>query len=109
MTPEQRLAEYWRKKTGLDWSDFDAMDPVKRLKNPIWQRDPPLEAKKVDEMTWDQITSYVAMQIMRGFPLTFEEYHIAIANRLLLTELPYEKFYKTRWYENKDKRGYGKG
>lgn len=127
-TVEERLAAYWRKKSKLQFSDFDwILGP----ESPAWDKKPrPTRVMRGEEIDFrlrneqldglrgdardqamtkhlydsvNKVADYIAM----GLPLSWREFHIAIGLGYLITELPYEEFYKTRWAEDADGRGYG--
>ncbi len=99
---EARLADYWRARTGLDWSDFDIFDKSKQ--RPTF----PLRVRHAEiDLNLSDARGRVGDLITLGFPLSRLEYYFAIAHSFLLTEMPYEVFYKAAWYENEEERGYG--
>lgn len=106
--PEKRLAEYWREKTGLGWSDFDIFQGKEcpkgtNCRNPYWIT----TAENLKTGNIALIIREIALIIANGFPLSFVEYHIAIAERMLLGDgISYEDFYKNHWFENEKRRGY---
>jgi hypothetical protein len=105
LTAEQRLANYWRKKTGLEWSDFDIFDQGKKPPKGTGARGQSVLLDK--SATWEEVNREIGWLILRGFPLTYEEYHVATACHYLRGEEPYEVFFKKRWYESESHRGYG--
>ncbi len=104
-TPEERLADYWRAKTGLDWSDFDVFSG-KRPTLGTSCRAPALDFKQRG-LTIEVAEDAVGWNLLKGYPLSREEYYFALARHLVLSDLPYEQFFQTRWWENADQRGYG--
>lgn len=105
---EKRLAEYWRKKTGLPFSDFDlfaGIDPpagTNRIRQAAIQ-----DLAEPDRLVenWHKISNF----LLRGAPLTRREYAFAIATDLIVgPHLEYEEFFRTRWYENAERRSYGR-
>lgn len=106
---EAMLAEFWREKSGLAWSDFDAIGGKKPPPG-IGARGEAVVFSmngKDAETQLAVILGRVSMLIFRGFPLSEGEFHLAIAASYLLTDLPYVEFFKTRWWENNVGRGYG--
>jgi hypothetical protein len=109
LTPEAKLANYWRKRTGLSWSDFDVFQGKTppagtSCRSPYWVLDAVANlTKPVNELIRE-----IAFLIVDGYPLNFEEYHLAVASHYLLADgIAYEEFYRKHWYEDKEKRGYG--
>lgn len=49
----------------------------------------------------------LAHLIAAGYPLSHDEYHVAIALHYTMGEVPYETSYRRRWHETADRRGYG--
>lgn len=111
-TPEEKLANHWRQRANLKWSDFDAFTG----------RKPPRDAdvgpaRMVTEVnlkngvvTFEAAMRELCLLIWNGFPLSFFEYHLAVALHLLLADgIPYEDFYVHRWHETAASRGYGPG
>ncbi len=100
---EARLAEHW----------------TRRCKKSVWAGErSPVVRRGVAEGTvpqdmsgteLEELFSRIAGRIATGYPLTAREYHLAIACALLITDLPYETFFKTRWHENNDHLAYGPG
>lgn len=103
---ERRLAEYWRKKAGIAFSDFDlilgAAPPADQQRS---ARGPALDFNKAEH--WARNGDVVDGMILRGAPLSRLEFHWAVATRGLLTDLEYEEFFRTKWYETAKRRGYG--
>lgn len=95
---EKQLLLYWEKrlrKTKPDAvTDFQSvLDRARDDKH----RHGVTTAAGLDDISW---------RIIQGRPLTFVEYHIALANGLLMGEVPYLEFFKTRWHETPFCRGY---
>jgi hypothetical protein len=91
-TPEESLDFYWKQRLGNGKSAFTGLSPF--------------YTKGVDASLL-QLRNYLAEQIFIGLPLAQDDYYHAIAFHFLLTELPYDKFYKTQWHETADHLGYG--
>lgn len=106
-SPEKRLSNYWKEKNGLEYSDFDGI--IGNAPRGL-TRGTGLNINIMGEpnspIRFAEITGEISNFIWKGFPLSFQEYHIAIALGLLLTELPYEEFYTTCWFENEIEHGY---
>src|SRR4029450_4974252 len=90
LTPEQELAEHWRKKAQLDQSDFAAL--------------PPLALS--DERTRQQVKQEIATRIFEGLPLTGQESYLARAFHFLLADVPYNVFFMNHWHESVEHRAY---
>jgi hypothetical protein len=103
--PEARLATYWRARTGLAWSDFDIFDPTKSPPKGTSSRPRPIDLKD-KEITLAEYIRDIAFIIAGGFPLSFQEFHVALATGFLMSEVPYETYFKKFWYENAESRGY---
>ena len=90
ISQEDELRNYWRDRDTDGNTAFEYVQPrgLRDTINP-------------------EIVSSISSKIFEGKPLAFDEYHIAIALNLLITELPYKKFFMTRWHENKTHMGYG--
>lgn len=107
MDAEKRLANYWRDKTGLEWSDFDGFDESKKTPPNIRRRRSVMNMSTRD-VRWKDVYDRIAEILCEGFPLSREEYHFALTTKLILSDLPYEIFYKVAWHEDKDYRWYGR-
>jgi hypothetical protein len=112
LTPEARLANYWRKRTGLPWVLFDVFqgvpqpDGVHYSRSPHWVFGPSGEDPHRDSLA--SLKRELAHLIAQGYPLNLAEYHLAIAFGYLLADgIPYEEFYRKHWYENAERFGYG--
>lgn len=111
LTPEARLANYWRKRTGLPWVLFDVFQGVPPPEGVYYGRSPEwiftqdkLELFKDLAVLRQELCHLVA----RGHPLNFAEYHLAVAFGYLLADgIPYEEFYRKHWYENAERFSYG--
>src|SRR5262249_36620641 len=90
LTPEQELAEHWRKKACLNKSDFDSLQPI------------PFS----DDRTVEHVKHELARRIFDALPLTEEEYYLAIAFKFLLTGVPYKVFFMNHWHESVEHRAY---
>ena len=90
---EKKLALYWRKKANIDDSAFDLLLCSKEAAG--------------DQQTIKQVKDFLTLRIMRGLPLYFADFYMAVAFHFLITELPYEEFFKKRWHENDNHQGYG--
>lgn len=110
---ELKLARHWRKKANLPFSDFDY---IVGTESEAWEQRPSntrvtrCEAMLFNDMSptdFDRARRLVCDYITTGFPLSFHEFHLALAFGYLITDLPYEEFYKTRWHENAAGRTYG--
>jgi hypothetical protein len=104
-TPEERLADYWRKKANLKFSDFDSI--VGKVIPDQRTREPAYALRTNDKDLASQISA-IGQLVVQGYPLSKREYHIAIGMGWIMGETPYEEFYKTHWYETATQRGYGK-
>jgi hypothetical protein len=95
LSPEKQVAQFWRRKgkgkTNSDWS--------RMIINDIPETGIELATSR----------SRVQERITNGLPLSFTEYHLAIALGYLITELPYVEFFTTRWHETRGHRAYGQG
>ncbi len=108
---EKELAKFWGHKSGLDYTDFDAIlgrPKPKGRESAVSLRPPARDFNNYSEATFKSQVAYVAGWIFDGYALSRAEFHLAVAVGLLLTDLPYVRFYKTRWFEDKHHRGYGK-
>jgi hypothetical protein len=103
LEPEERLANYWRRKTGLQWSDFDIFAGKQPTDRTDFRR-PRIDFEK--ETDWRHIKHEIGWIIMYGYPLTYEEYHVAQGIYYIIGEVPYMDFFKHHWYESAYKRGY---
>ncbi len=116
---EEKLAAHWREKSGLPYSDFDAMcgrQPPKDLKvnsrEPAYDVLQPNVYKKAsaDERKIKDLRHVVAHLIAGGYPLSFGEYHLAIAFGFLLADgIEYATFFTQSWHETDHHRSYGPG
>lgn len=110
--PEERLAALWRRRAGIDYSDFDAVLDVPRPddvrgREPAYDVYQPLPHRTADGLTVKALRHTVAALIATGYPLSFGEYHLAVAFGFLLADgVPYETFYRTRWHETATHRAY---
>ncbi len=107
-TPEQMqvdLAAYWRKRVGLVHSDFDDFlsDDIPTT---IRLRPPAMSSDHWGRLPFKQLASHLAHMVARGFPLSYFEYHIAVALGFLLSQLDYEYYYRHHWHETTDHQGY---
>ena len=102
LTPEERLARYWRRRSKLDRSDFASLVDVQATD----VRGAPIDLYRDHKCTFADVRVCIGEAIFRGAPLTFQEFYIAVAMGFLITELPYEKFYRTRWHETNGHRSY---
>lgn len=91
ISPEEALDAYWKQRLYEAHSAFSGLTPFYSQfgERTVYLRD------------------FIAERIISGLPLAKDDYHHAIAFRLLLTDLPYDDFYKTRWHETEDHLGYG--
>jgi hypothetical protein len=111
---EKKLKKFWRKKAGIDYSDFEALFNV-RPPSGNSNREPAYDVMtprphckaSADDMTIAEIRSKLSHIIAAGLPLSYSEYHLAIAFGLLLSEeFTYEEFFRLRWHETPTHRGY---
>lgn len=100
----QELANYWRARSGLDWVMFDGLFGKPWPEGVKFGRVP---RNWATDASYKEILQDISWHIMRGFPLTFEEFHVACGAGLLLADLDYLTFFKTRWYETATEVGYG--
>ncbi len=105
-TPEARLADYWRARTGLAWSDFDVF-AGKQCPKGTTSRIPVAGLEVFRTRPFFEFIDMIGDMILRGYPLSREEYHVALAVGYLLGDFPYEEFYREHWHENAARRGYG--
>jgi hypothetical protein len=115
--PEVRLADYWRKRVGGVYDDFDAIlgrpkpaGYTQRHREAEYDVVVPLPGQKssAEGMTVKDLRHTICCLVAGGFPLSFGEYHVAIAVGVLLAaDVPYEAFFRTRWHETATHRGYG--
>jgi hypothetical protein len=105
---EKRLADYWRARTGLEWSDFDIFDPTKTRPKGVSVRYPYEEIDLDAKGNLSKTRGLIGDVVASGFPLSRREFYMAVGFAFLLTDLPYEMFYKVGWYENAQERGYGR-
>jgi hypothetical protein len=129
--PERRLADFWRSRAGIEYSEFDRLigeaspvhdkkksvrilarqEPIDYDLNPDLpgfdvRRDPEKYRAAVGTRLYDQCDAtreYVA----RGLPLARREYYMALALGYIMGDLPYEEFYRTRWFETAKECGFG--
>lgn len=109
--PEHKLADYWAKKSNLEWSVWDGLlgkrhDKFQSYPALLIGNIPPQKRKDIDMV---RVLEDVGLRILHGFPLSYIEYHIAIAFGYLCPnkEIPYETFYKKHWVETETHFGYG--
>lgn len=98
------LAKHWDSKLGKEGTSvfWQAVERAKRYV-PLHQQTPKNMSKYKDEI------SDIAVRIMRGEPLTFREFHLAVAEYMLLTEVTYEDFFMNHWGETHHHHGIGVG
>lgn len=114
LTPEARLANHWRKKTGLPWVQFDVFqgEPpagTRPGRSHWWIYDPHSKDPGPYKDDLAVLKRELLLLVFGGHPLNFAEYHLAIAFGYLLVDgIPYEEFYRKRWFENATHFGYGK-
>jgi hypothetical protein len=113
---EAALAKWWRNKSGLPYSDFDAIcgqSPPPGYKTNL--REPAYDVlqpnvyrrSNAEEHSIKDLRTALAHIIVAGYPLSFGEYHLAIAFGFLIADgVSYEEFFKERWHETRDHRGY---
>lgn len=94
--PEVLLREYWRGKLKANKCDGDTLFADVR-------------AGITDDLARSEFVVDIRERIFLGKPLSFAQYHVAIAMRYLITELSYETFFKTRWHETDHHMAYGSG
>jgi hypothetical protein len=92
---EQDLAAYWRRKAEVSESDFDLLSASH------------MQAKLLSNPTLGRIRDDICRRICEGLPLYYMEYHLAIAFGYIISDLPYDEFFKTRWHETRFHRAYG--
>lgn len=127
VTPDVRLARFWRSRAGIEYSDFDAIagnESEVNDKKPAPSRisrgeaiDFRMRSEALDKLRATEretaqakymlekvktVADYIAM----GLPLSREEYYMALAMGYIMGDRPYEEFYQTRWHETKEGRGY---
>lgn len=105
-TPEARLADYWRARSKLPWSDFDVFTERKAPEG-VSVRGRAVVLKEYMPRPLAELGELIAGLVWNGWPLSREEYYIAVALGFLLVDRPYEEFYKERWHETAKQRGYG--
>lgn len=130
-TPERRLADFWRSRAGVAFSEFDRLigdespvhgrGPTIRAmsrREPIdfdLNSEPPeriergstshkVHAARQLHDDVDSLREYVA----RGLPLSRREYYMALAMGYLMGDLPYEEFFQTHWFETAQECGLGR-
>lgn len=116
---EQQLADFWRGRSGLKYSDFDAVCGVPppagltvNSREPAYDVQQPNVYKKAnaDDRVVKDIRHSIAHLIAGGYPLSFGEYHLAIAFGFLLADgILYDVFFTQRWHETEHHRSYGPG
>lgn len=105
-TPESRLATFWRRRLKTDWCDFDTLADTRQPPPKTLIRPRALSIKEMDPKPLADIAFIIAKMIAYGWPLSREEYYIALALGLLMGDRPYEEFFKQRWFESDEHRGY---
>lgn len=119
----QWFADYWRKKSKVTYSVWDNILHVPRPAD-VHIRDSPAlvlrapygsdmkdeDKKMVREFKLKDMLDHCTEQIVKGFPLTFPEYHIAVGFGLLTPPegTSYKEFFLKRWHETASHFGYGK-
>lgn len=103
---EAELANYWREKTGLEWSDFDVFNDDPKRVAPRYCRGQAMVMREMEKRPLNETTSVIAGLIWNGWPLSREEYYVALAVGLIVGDVSYTDFFKYHWFENKEKRGY---
>jgi hypothetical protein len=129
-SPEFRLAEFWRSKAGLEYSEFDRLlgeESPAHAKKPSTRSTARAEPRDYDmnpdlperiERGSTAHKAYVARRlyddidmtreyVARGLPLSRREYYMALAMGYIMGDRPYEEFFQTRWYETEDVCGFG--
>lgn len=91
ISPEEALDAYWKQRLRNGHSAFTGLRPF----------------YSSGQDTLVTLRDYVSQLIFAGRPLAKDDYHHAIAFHFLLTEMPYESFYRTQWHETEDHLGYG--
>jgi hypothetical protein len=130
-TPERRLADFWRSRAGIPYSEFDRLigsespaheaKPVIRAmsrREPIdFNLNPDVTTKGyrntrdmrdgVQKQLYDDVDS-LREYVARGLPLSRREYYMALAMGYLMGDLPYEEFFQTHWFETAQECGLGR-
>lgn len=103
----KRLAALWKNPDYQ--TEFDVLLGAAPNKQNVRRR-PGTDIKQWFESgrTWQGLVSEITNFIVVGVPLSYHEYHIALATRLLVcTDVSYEKFFTSHWHETKSHVGYG--
>ena len=99
-TPESRLAAHWRESSGGGPSDFDALVSGGREKLDI------AGAARMNRSIRD-VAGDIAVLMERGHPLSYAEYHLAVAVGLCHGgSQAYEQFFEIAWHETRTHRDY---
>jgi len=107
---ERKLAEYWKAKTGLTFSDFEMIlgeEAPEEFGLSTRERALELDPGR-DRYTVSELKAWLAGIILQGFPLSRMEYYLACAFGQLSGEgITHDEFYKTQWHETPTHRAYG--
>jgi len=102
LSDERKLMNYWGKKV----KETDFAHVVERAERGHMDDLAPKQFPKTQDFFTD-----IAIRIMGGFPLTKQEYYIAVALKYFVVKgdmPPYLTFYKKHWHENANHRSYNK-
>lgn len=89
-TPEESVANYWRKRLG----------------DTVWVHVKPIAH---EDVTVREYLADIARRIWFGLPLAFQDWHVAIGVGMLenCDGVKYHKFFTKYWWETETECGYG--